>query len=210
MAIASAGSLRGRRTEDLGSTDPKQSRTRFGLKLPTDCGCAPVPWKARRSSSISEDTGVRIIRGGHVREELQRIFDQYGAAREQSFAGHELANFIRGPLATEFGDAVAASYPELIWHGSAGAGNWAVGPWLAAFDPAITTSAQRGFYPVFLFSAELDVVYWSMNQGVTDLRREFPAGVARRMLGHRADRLRARLISEELGRGESGQRRRSG
>jgi hypothetical protein len=30
-----------------------------------------------------------------MREELQRIFDEYGAAREQAFAGHELANFIQ-------------------------------------------------------------------------------------------------------------------
>ena len=36
-----------------------------------------------------------------MREALERVFAEYGAAREQIFAGHELANYIRGPMAGE-------------------------------------------------------------------------------------------------------------
>ncbi len=70
-----------------------------------------------------------------MRLELERILAEYSEAREQTFASHKLAAYIRGPFAGEFAKATAVDYPEMIWHGSAGAGNWAVGPWLAAFDP---------------------------------------------------------------------------
>lgn len=38
-------------------------------------------------------------------------------------------------------------------------------PWIAVFDPAITTSATRGYYVVYLFHAEQPLVHLSLNQG---------------------------------------------
>jgi len=49
--------------------------------------------------------------------------------------------------------------------GSAGQGGWAIIPWIGLFDKDISTSAEKGFYIVYLFSADLKRVYLSLNQG---------------------------------------------
>lgn len=48
---------------------------------------------------------------------------------------------------------------------SVGKGNWANVPWIAVFDQNITTTAQKGFYIVYLFSEDYKKVYLSLNQG---------------------------------------------
>ena len=40
-------------------------------------------------------------------------------------------------------------------------------PWVAVLDEDVTTTAQEGFYLVYLFAADLERAYLSMNQGVT-------------------------------------------
>lgn len=75
--------------------------------------------------------------------------------------------------------------PELIYlncgllkskykiQGSIGQGNPAEIPWLCIFDYDITTSAQSGYYIVFLFEANLEGVYMSLNQGWTQYEDEY-------------------------------------
>ena len=60
------------------------------------------------------------------------------------------------------------------------------------FDPAITTSATRGYYVVYLFHAEQPMVHLSLNQGTTAVREEF-AGQARAVLSDRAELMRKRV-----------------
>lgn len=57
--------------------------------------------------------------------------------------------------------------------GSYGVGNPTETPWIAIFDKDITTSAQHGFYIVFLFRKDMEGVYLSLNQGTTNLRAKF-------------------------------------
>jgi 5-methylcytosine-specific restriction protein A len=76
--------------------------------------------------------------------------------------------------------------------GSPGQGNWAAIPWISIFDPAITTSATRGYYVVYLFHAEQPIVYLSLNQGTTAVREEFGAK-ARDVLADRAELMRKRV-----------------
>lgn len=40
-------------------------------------------------------------------------------------------------------------------------------PWIAVLNPEVTRTAQAGLYVVFLYSAALDRVYLTMNQGAT-------------------------------------------
>ncbi len=52
-------------------------------------------------------------------------------------------------------------------------GQWTHFPWIAIFDIDITTSAQRGFYPVYLFTEDMrGGVYLSLNQGWTYFKGE--------------------------------------
>jgi hypothetical protein len=110
-----------------------------------------------------------------LRDVLERIGKSYIDARAASFQGHSLAQFIRqdGPdeIAHTLGD------PGLISKGGCGvSGQWAYVPWIGLFDPAITEGAQRGFYIVYLFSADMKRVYLSVNQGTTEVQSELGSG----------------------------------
>jgi len=54
--------------------------------------------------------------------------------------------------------------------GSGGVGNPAFVPWIGVFNPDETTSPQEGIYVVYLFSADMQKVELSLNQGITRLR----------------------------------------
>ena len=62
----------------------------------------------------------------------------------------------------------------------------------AILDPAITTSATRGYYVVYLFHASVPVVHLSLNQGTTAVREEFGART-REILSDRANLMRKRV-----------------
>ena len=127
-----------------------------------------------------------------LRDTLKTILADYANAKASPFKEHPLGDFIRHAAA----DAVLAALGEhgagLVVEGSAGAGNWAAVPWMAVFDPAITLSATRGYYVVYLFHATQPVVHLSLNQGTTAVREEFSAR-AREILQDRADLMRKRV-----------------
>jgi len=87
---------------------------------------------------------------------------------------------------------------EYIVEGSAGQGQWARSPWVAIFDPLITDTAQRGYYPVYLFREDFSGLYLSLNQGVTEVRNRYHSG-AKEALNARAIDFRARLGNLPLG-----------
>ena len=134
-----------------------------------------------------------------LREILQRILTEVPAAKTQPLEGHPLAQFIRGPAEAGVMDALGDAGKGLIVQGSPGQGNWAAVPWISVFDPAITTSATSGYYVVYLFHAQQQVVHLSLNQGTTAVREEF-SGQARPVLADRAELMRKRLadFSEPL------------
>lgn len=130
-----------------------------------------------------------------INEILTRIIQEYPKAKKQAFRNHSLATFIRREVPRLFRNHFQEDQ-RLIWNASAGQGGWADAPWIAVFDPLVTSSAQLGYYPVYLFSRDLKVVYLSFNQGVTKLWEEFGARQAKEMLRERAGVLRQRLSPE--------------
>jgi 5-methylcytosine-specific restriction protein A len=131
-----------------------------------------------------------------LRETLQRILIDYSNAKLAPLENHPLAQFIRGDAATAVLQALGEFGAGLIVEGSPGQGNWAAVPWISVFDPAITTSATRGYYVVYLFHASEPIVYLSLNQGTTTVREEFGAR-AREILNDRADLMRKRVAEFE-------------
>jgi hypothetical protein len=65
-------------------------------------------------------------------------------------------------------------------------------PWLALFNPEVTTSATRGYDIVYLFAADMSTVTLSLAQGVTAIRDEFKNKAAAEML-RRAALIRDRV-----------------
>jgi 5-methylcytosine-specific restriction protein A len=132
-----------------------------------------------------------------IRECIMRVLNEYSHAATEEFSEHPLANFIRN----DFRDTIAASVGEterLVFKGSAGQGNWARGPWVGVFDRLVTTSAQSGYYPVYLFREDFTGVYLSLNQGMTEAKKLYRSD-AKTALRARAANYRAvlgKLISE--------------
>src|SRR5262245_32827336 len=79
-----------------------------------------------------------------VRETLQTILTDYPAGKEQPFAGHISASFIRQSAPEAVKAALGELGAGLLLEGSAGAGNWVTVPWISVFDPAITTTVTHG------------------------------------------------------------------
>ncbi|MGB6078481.1 MAG: DUF3578 domain-containing protein [Xanthobacteraceae bacterium] len=74
-------------------------------------------------------------------------------------------------------------------YGSVGQINWTLAyiPWVAILRRDITTSTERGYYVVLLFSQDMKDCYLSLNQGFTQFREQF------------GDRVGSRSISQTAG-----------
>jgi len=130
-----------------------------------------------------------------IREVLRMILEGYPKASREPLAGHPLAAYISGRAPTEI--ELAAGTSDLLFKASPGKGNWAAIPWIAAFEPSITTSATKGYYVVYLFNIKHSTVALSLNQGTTAALEEFGASYTR-ILSERASLVRER-ISDFLG-----------
>ncbi|MEN3213121.1 DUF3578 domain-containing protein [Methylorubrum populi] len=105
---------------------------------------------------------------------LRRIVEEYPLARTDPPAGHPLAHVIRKGAPDELRRALAPLGSPFVVKGSPGRGShWAAVPWLALFDPAVTTSATRGYYLVYLFPAHREAVHLSLAQGTVAAIREY-------------------------------------
>jgi len=130
-----------------------------------------------------------------LRETLQKILTEYPTAKQLPLEGHTLAGFIRRDAEQAVEDGLGELGGGLIVEGSPGQGNWAAVPWISVFDPAITTTATRGYYVVYLFHASEPAVHLSLNQGTTAVREEFRTRT--RFLKDRADLMRKRVTDFE-------------
>jgi 5-methylcytosine-specific restriction enzyme A len=124
---------------------------------------------------------------------LRRIVEEYPLARLDPPAGHPLAAVIRRGAPDEVRAALGAIEGPFLVKGSPGRGSrWAAIPWIAVFDPAVTTSATRGYYLVYLFPAHREVVHLSLAQGTVAAIRSHGSS-AGALLRASGDALRLRL-----------------
>ncbi|SED66916.1 protein of unknown function [Streptomyces sp. 3213] len=79
-----------------------------------------------------------------------------------------------------------------IASGHGGQGSASITPWIGVFDKEINTEPQEGLYLAYIFDASLASVTLTLQQGVTNLSKEYPKqGDLRRELKQRAKHLRA-------------------
>ena len=109
-----------------------------------------------------------------IRDTLVRIGSEYLEAAQQPLKGHQLAVFLRHGAVEAIQDSLTIT--GLKVEGSPGQGNWAVVPWIAIMDPVVTTTVMKGYDVVYLFSADMNTVALSFNQGTTSVREEFGRG----------------------------------
>jgi 5-methylcytosine-specific restriction protein A len=124
---------------------------------------------------------------------LRRVVEEYPLARLDPPAGHPVAAVIRKGIPDELRGALEPIDGPFLVKGSPGRGSkWAAVPWVAIFDPAITTSATRGYYLVYLFPAHRQAVHLSLAQGTVAAIRQHGRG-AEAYLRASGAALRARL-----------------
>lgn len=103
-----------------------------------------------------------------MREVFEKIFNEYLIEKEKPEKGNRLYGYLtRSECKENFYRTKIVDRAQYIIKSSAGNGNWVVVPWICVFDKDITTTARKGFYIVYLFSADMKRVYLSLNQGWT-------------------------------------------
>ncbi len=97
--------------------------------------------------------------------------NNYIQSRAQHFGGNKLGSYVRKTVPQEL-EKIDCLNDDYVVTGSVGQGNWATVPWIAIMNRAITTSTQRGYYIVYLFSEDMSRLYLTFAQGVTETTRE--------------------------------------
>lgn len=108
-----------------------------------------------------------------LREIFARVLSDYPAAYSSASISNPIAQLVRDGLAKEVRRALGPLGQSLVVKGSAGQTNLARVPWCAVLDPAVTETAQAGYYVVYLFAADGSAVSLSLNQGATAVTRDF-------------------------------------
>lgn len=108
----------------------------------------------------------------NLREKFLTVMNEYLQARTERFASHKMGSVVRNEMATEITRLPFIDHSQYVVTGSVGQGNWAAVPWLAIMNKDITTSTQRGYYIVYLFSEDMERLYLTLAQGVTETSKE--------------------------------------
>ena len=124
---------------------------------------------------------------------LSNLAMRYSSESQKPFGGSTFAKHVRAELTREASNLIRDTPFDLQVEASVGRGNWAAVPWLAFFDPLITTSATKGYYVVYLINPATKKIFLSLNQGTTEVLEEFKTKEGKEVLRRRARDMRARV-----------------
>lgn len=111
-----------------------------------------------------------------MREVFEIIFNNYLIEKEKTAKGNPLYGYMaRTECEENFYRTRIVDRAQYMIKSSAGQGAWGIVPWICVFDKDITMSATKGFYIVYLFSADMKRVYLSLNQGWTFFKETYGA-----------------------------------
>jgi len=137
------------------------------------------------------------------RAALLRINAEFWDARSDDFKGHKVAKFIRNEVPEILSHALSLADSEMVAEASAGKGRWVTSPWVRITDPSISDSAEKGYYPVYLYALDQKTLVLTLLQGTNSVRKEFGAR-RHEVLKSRATILAAK-VPEHAGRFTSGE-----
>lgn len=111
-----------------------------------------------------------------MKEVLEKVFNEFLIEKEKPVKGNELYSYLfNDKCAISFYDSKVIDKNQYEIHSSGGKGNWGIIPWIGVFDKDISTTARKGYYIVYLFSADMTRVYLSLNQGWTLFKETYGA-----------------------------------
>lgn len=127
-----------------------------------------------------------------IRELFDRVLEQYPKAKGEPIGGHLIADLLYNKLPEEISKSISLPNTYRV-DGSAGQGRWTDVPWVALLDFVVTESPEKGFYIVYLCSADCSRLFLSLNQGVTSVKKDAGTSAPRVLAA------RAKAFSERLG-----------
>lgn len=130
-----------------------------------------------------------------IKKVLSEVLDSYLIESRNMFKENRLAAQLRTEFPKEIGKLLLGEGERYMVKGSPGNGNWADCPWIAVFDTLITSSAESGYYLVYIFKSDMSGVYLTLNQGVSEVVEYYKRG-AKDVLVTRANDFRDRLAYE--------------
>lgn len=102
---------------------------------------------------------------------ISHIMNRYLDARiGEEFSNHELGELLRQEIPEYIDGLSIIDKDRYSSRGTIGAGVWTKTPWIAVLDKKINATMQEGVYIVYLFSSDMERVYLTLNQGVTNYR----------------------------------------
>jgi hypothetical protein len=107
-----------------------------------------------------------------IRELFEEVLNNYLSEKKKPYSGTGLAEVLRRRIPDALKEKSSLTDAYII-RGSQGSGNWAEIPWVAVLDKEITDTTQNGYYIVYLFDAEMNGVYLSLNQGWTQYEEKY-------------------------------------
>ena len=128
-----------------------------------------------------------IIQIGNMREIFKEILDNYLEVKKQEFKDNYLIKKFKNILKNYVPNDIT-----YITKNSFGQGKWAEVPWAAVFDELVTNTAQKGYYPVYLFREDMSGIYLSLNQGVTEVAKTYKKD-KKEILRVRAENYRSKI-----------------
>ena len=138
-----------------------------------------------------------------LKELFTAVLENYPSARmHEPFAGHPLGDVVRKQIPNAIASGV--DLPEsYIIKGSIGQGSWAALPWVAILDQRVTTTTQDGVDLFYTLSADGNSLYFTFNQGCSELLKGKSKQETERILSENASTIRDKLnIPKRLYAGE--------
>lgn len=106
-----------------------------------------------------------------LKQELLEVLNNYISNKILDYKENKLAKIIRTDLPKTLDGLL--NNEKIKVKGSSGQGQWAEVPWIAFLHTEITDSTQSGYYVAYLFKANMDGVYISLNQGWQDYENTY-------------------------------------
>jgi len=110
-----------------------------------------------------------------MRQEIINILNSFVTVRKQLYMPTKIreAAYVEKELPNSIINKLNLNMQKYVLKGSVGNGKWTETPWVSIFDKEITTTAQKGFYIVYLFKKDMSGVYISLNQGTTYIDKKY-------------------------------------
>lgn len=130
-----------------------------------------------------------------IKHGFEKILTEYLFEKENSLTKNQLAIFIRKDFPYTLAEKAIVDLNKYKFTGSPGQGEWAAIPWIGIFDKDITTSAQDGYYLVYLFDENMNKFYLSLNQGWTYYKNKFGKKIGSNNIKIISKKLKKKLIT---------------